>query len=87
MHFDRSRARCGNRRWSAPGTSSRFCFDLRMATALTVWLLATCLATPVAAQTITVVGTQHLTGLEPPPSAEQLEHAVQTLASFEPTQV
>ena len=87
MYFDRSPARSANHRRSAPVTSSRFRFELRAATALTGWVMATCLATPVSAQTITVVGTQHLTGLEPPPSAEQLEHAVQTLASFEPTQV
>jgi len=50
-------------------------------------IVGTSLGQPVAAQTITVVGTQHLTGLEPPPSAEQLAHTVEALASFEPTQV
>ncbi len=41
----------------------------------------------VSAQTITVVGTPHLTGLDTPPSAEQLEHTVNKLSAFKPTQV
>lgn len=49
--------------------------------------LAAPLATPVAAQTITVVGTQHLTGLETPPTEEQFSHTVKALSAFEPTQV
>jgi hypothetical protein len=54
---------------------------------LTVSLVATLVAAPAAAQTITVVGTQHLTGLEPPPTPDQLAHTVDVLADFRPTQV
>lgn len=57
------------------------------ATELTAWLIFACFATPVAAQTITVVGTRHLTGMQPPASAEQLAHTVEALSAFEPTQV
>ncbi|GAB4191787.1 MAG: hypothetical protein Tsb002_20890 [Wenzhouxiangellaceae bacterium] len=39
------------------------------------------------AQTITIVGTAHLTGLKQPPNAEQLAHTVNALAAFQPTQV
>jgi hypothetical protein len=42
---------------------------------------------PVAAQEITVVGTPHLTGLDPSPSDEQLAEVVDALAAFNPTQV
>lgn len=59
----------------------------RVATGLAAWLVVACLAAPASAQTITVVGTQHLTGIEPPPSAEQLAHTVEALAAYEPTQV
>lgn len=58
-----------------------------MDTRLTACLLASCLAAPVAAQTIMVVGTQHLAGIEPPPSAEQFAHTIEVLSGFEPTQV
>lgn len=44
-------------------------------------------AAPAAGQTVTIVGTQHLEGLDPTPDAEQLEHAVEAMAAFEPTQV
>lgn len=50
-------------------------------------LLAIELASPVSAQTITVLGTRHLTGLETPPTEEQLRHTVEALSAFEPTQV
>ncbi|MFU8831734.1 MAG: DUF5694 domain-containing protein [Wenzhouxiangella sp.] len=46
-----------------------------------------CLSSSVVAQTITVVGTPHLKGLEVAPSAEQLAHTVEALSAFEPTQV
>jgi len=45
------------------------------------------LAASVAAQTIMVVGTAHLAGLEVSPNKDQLAHAVQALSRFEPTQV
>jgi len=54
---------------------------------LTAWIFWAFLATPAGAQTITVVGTPHLTGLDPSPSTEQLTHAVKALSAFEPTQV
>jgi hypothetical protein len=54
---------------------------------LTAWVFGAFLATPAGAQTITVVGTPHLTGLDPSPSTEQLTHAVEALSAFEPTQV
>lgn len=41
----------------------------------------------IAGQTITVVGTPHLTGLEEPPTEEQLEEVIGRLETFEPTQV
>lgn len=44
-------------------------------------------ATPVGAQTITVVGTPHLTGVEPSPTEEQLKDVVEALSEFRPTQV
>lgn len=58
-----------------------------VATELIAWLVGACLAAPVVAQTITVVGTAHLKGLEHPPNAEQLTHTVEVLSAFEPTQV
>ncbi len=70
------------RRPSRAGQSSRC-----LATASTAWLVAACLATPLVAQTITVVGTRHLTGMEQPPSAEQFAHTLEALSTFEPTQV
>lgn len=51
------------------------------------WVVGAIFAMPVGAQTITVVGTPHLTGLDPSPSSEQLIHAVEALSNFEPTQV
>lgn len=44
-------------------------------------------AGPGTAQTVTVVGTPHLTELDHPPSLEQLAHAVEVLSTFRPTQV
>ncbi|MEX2498855.1 MAG: DUF5694 domain-containing protein [Wenzhouxiangellaceae bacterium] len=44
-------------------------------------------AAPVLAQTVTIVGTQHLKGLEVSPSAAQHAHAVDALSAFAPTQV
>lgn len=58
-----------------------------MATGLVAWLVGAGVATPAVGQTITVVGTAHLTGLEHPPNAEQLAHTVEALSGFEPTQV
>ena len=58
-----------------------------LVTGLVAWLLGTCLVTPALGQTITVLGTAHLTGLEPAPNAEQLAHTVAVLSGFEPTQV
>lgn len=45
------------------------------------------LAISATAQTITVVGTPHLTGLEQPPTAKQFAHTLEALSAFEPTQV
>lgn len=50
-------------------------------------LAATALAAPAAAQTIMVVGTPHLTGLEPSPDPGQLARTVEALSAFQPTQV
>lgn len=50
-------------------------------------LVGMSLAASVTAQTITVVGTPHLTGLERPPITEQFAHTVEALSAFEPTQV
>ena len=62
--------------------------SFRLVTAgLAVWLAAACLATPALGQTITVVGTAHLTGLDQPPNAEQLARTVDALSAFDPTQV
>lgn len=58
-----------------------------VASGLVAWLVGAYLATPAAGQTITVVGTAHLTGLEHPPNAEQLAHTVEALSGFDPTQV
>ena len=45
------------------------------------------IAVPAAAQTVTIVGTQHLRGLDTPPTPEQYEHAIDALSVFAPTQV
>jgi len=58
-----------------------------LATGFAAWLAGACLVTPAAGQTVMVVGTPHLTGLETPPDEEQLARAVQVLSAFEPTQV
>jgi hypothetical protein len=50
-------------------------------------LIAASLAVPAAAQTVTIVGTRHLTGMDRPPSAEQFAHTVEALSGFRPTQV
>lgn len=50
-------------------------------------LVAMSLAMPAMAQTITIVGTRHLTGLEQAPTEEQFAHTVGMLSAFEPTQV
>lgn len=50
-------------------------------------LAGTCLAASTTAQTITVLGTPHLTGLDRPPTAEQFAHTVEALSTFELTQV
>lgn len=66
-------------------------FDRRssrlVAAGLAAWLAAACVAAPAAAQTIMVVGTPHLTGLEHAPNAGQLAYTVEALSAFEPTQV
>jgi hypothetical protein len=54
---------------------------------LAAWVFGLCLVLPVGAQTITVLGTPHLTGLDPSPNSEQLTRAVEALSAFEPTQV
>lgn len=56
-------------------------------TGLAGWLVGMCLATPAMGQSITVVGTAHLAGLEDSPNADQLAHTVEALSAFEPTQV
>lgn len=50
-------------------------------------VLAAGLTMPASAQTVIVIGVPHLTGLSEPPSAGQLEHVVELLSAFEPTQV
>lgn len=55
--------------------------------ACAVWIFGESLPSSAVAQTITVVGTAHLEGLDRSPSAEQLAHTVQALSAFEPTQV
>jgi hypothetical protein len=42
---------------------------------------------PAAAQSVTIVGTQHLKGLDTPPAPEQYQHAIDLLSQFAPTQV
>lgn len=42
---------------------------------------------PAAAQTVTIVGTQHLRGLDTPPTQQQYEHTIDALSAFAPTQV
>lgn len=54
---------------------------------LAACLVGTCVATSAGVQTITVVGTRHLSGMEQPPSREQLRHTVEALSAFNPTQV
>ena len=71
-----SRKACRVRRWTRS-----------IGVALAIWLVGTFLAIPVPAQTITVVGTRHLTGMLPPANEEQLAHTVTLLSAFEPTQV
>ena len=44
-------------------------------------------STHVPAQTVTIIGTPHLTGLEVAPSAEQRSRVIDALAAFEPSQV
>ena len=39
------------------------------------------------AQTVTIVGTQHLRGLETAPTQEQYDHTISALSAFAPTQV
>jgi len=58
-----------------------------LATRLVACLLGTCLASNALGQTITVLGTAHLTGLEPSPNAEQLAHTIAALSGFAPTRV
>lgn len=45
------------------------------------------LASPTLAQTVTIVGTQHLRGLETRPTPEQYQHTISALSEFRPTQV
>lgn len=59
----------------------------RRAAAIAAVALAILLPTLAAAQTVTIVGTRHLTGLEPPPNAAQLAHTVDRLTAYAPTQV
>ena len=54
---------------------------------LAAGLLILCLVELAAAQTITVVGTAHLTGLEQAPSPAQFAHTINALSEFKPTQV
>lgn len=50
-------------------------------------MLGVALASPVAAQTVTIVGTQHLRGLETRPTDAQYAHTINALSRFQPTQV
>ena len=45
------------------------------------------IVSPAAAQTVTIVGTQHLRGLETRPTSEQYAHTIDALSKFGPTQV
>jgi hypothetical protein len=58
-----------------------------MLTVLVGFLILFAHAVPTSAQVITVVGTPHLTGLDPSPSDDQLAEVVDALAAFNPTQV
>ena len=74
-------------------TENRFAIcsnSLLMAAAsvVLVWILTALFPGAVAVgQTITVVGTPHLTGLDKAPTDEQLMEVVDRMAAFEPTQV
>lgn len=60
---------------------------VRHAAAVLIACAATLLAAPLPAQTVTVVATRHLSGMERPPSAEQFAHTVEALSAFSPTQI
>jgi len=56
------------------------------------WLPAAMMAAfitgaPVSAQSVTIVGTQHLRGLDTQPTPEQYAHTIEALSAFAPTQV
>jgi len=59
----------------------------RIILVLNAVLLVGLSAAPAAAQAVTIVGTQHLRGLDTPPTREQYEHAINALSAFAPTQV
>lgn len=52
-----------------------------------MFLASLAVTAPSSAQTVTIVGTQHLRGLDTPPTPEQYEHTLNTLSVFAPTQV
>lgn len=52
-----------------------------------LWNFLAGLVAEAEAQTVMIVGTQHLRGLETRPTPEQYEHTVDTLSQYRPTQV
>lgn len=75
-------------RWIRCRSRGRVWLSARqLASSSTACLISLCLATPVLGQTITVVGTPHLSGVQPPPSKEQFVHTTEALSAFNPTQV
>ena len=54
---------------------------------LTAGLFSSIISGAAAGQTVTIVGTQHLRGLETPPTKEQFDHSISALSAFAPTQV
>lgn len=72
---------------SPRSTPAIFLLTRTIIQAVSVWLVGVSLASALMAQTITVVGTRHLTGLEQAPTAQQFAHTVEALSAFRPTQV
>lgn len=54
---------------------------------LAAGLLPLIISGTAAGQTVTIVGTQHLRGLETPPTGQQYDHTIDALSVFAPTQV
>lgn len=79
---------------SANGIFSRFIvglaesFDLRRSLdrAIFIWG-ALLITTTTQAQTVSILGTPHLAGLDVAPTSEQVTHSVEVLSAFMPTQI